>query len=69
MQGLTKAKMAELEKIINSDKDIICLTGIHQKIDKIELDDSLSKISAMPDLGDKKGGGLMIVYKILVILT
>ena len=63
--------MAELEKIINSDKDIICLTETHQKIDKIELDDSLSKISAMRDLGDKKGGGLMIVHKntTVVILT
>ena len=63
IQGLTKAKMAEIEKLIDSDKVIICLTETHQKIDNITLDDSLLNISEMRDSMDKKGGGLMIVYK------
>ena len=63
IQGLTKAKSAEIEKLIESDKDIICLSETQQKFDKIEVDNTLSTISEMRDLKDKKGGGLMMIFK------
>ena len=63
IQGLTKQKMTELEQMFNSDCDILCLTETHQRYDKLLVDSSLVKLESMRKEQDKKGGGLMIVYK------
>ena len=63
IQGLTKPKLAELEEMFSEQCDILCITETHQKLDKLETDKSLIRIESMRKANDKKGGGLMILYK------
>ena len=62
-QGLTKQKLMELEKMLSSNCDILCLTETHQRYDKLDIDRNLVKVESMRKGQDKKGGGLMIIYK------
>ena len=65
IQGLTRLKMLEVQKILADEKEpvIMCLTETHQKQDKIQLSKGFKKIEKMRDSHDKKGGGLMIIYR------
>lgn len=47
MQGLTVAKMYELEQLVMSNKDILCMTETQQKIEKIKINDDLNTIDNM----------------------
>ena len=63
IQGLTRAKMAEVEQMLNDEHDLVLLVETHLKTDKIEISDGVSKRSSMRNLNDKKGGGLMAIYR------
>ena len=62
IQGLTKVKAVELEHLFENN-DILCLTETQQKIEKISFNKSIKYITSMRDVKEKKGGGLMILYK------
>ena len=63
VQGLTLPKMYEIEKLIMSDLDIVCLTETQLKIDKVHISDQLKKYISMRKDDDQKGGGLMVLHK------
>ncbi len=63
VQGLTNAKMYELEKLIKSEQELLCLTETQQKIDKIKMSQNLRKLENMRQEKDRKGGGLMIIWQ------
>ena len=42
---------------------IVCLTETQHKQEKIQFEDSIVSINQMRERKDKKGGGLMILYK------
>ncbi|XP_068205230.1 uncharacterized protein PF3D7_1120000-like [Palaemon carinicauda] len=65
IQGLTKQKYMEMESLLNDsfDINIVVLTETQQKIDKINISDGTIKKESMRDFKDKKGGGLMVIYK------
>ena len=65
IQGLTKAKYLEVEDILNEENtnNIICITETQQKIDKTVESKGVKKHIAMRNMDDKKGGGLMILYR------
>ena len=62
IQGLTKVKAVELVHLFENN-DILCLTETQQKIEKISFSRSIKYITYMRDAKEKKGGGLMILYK------
>ena len=64
VQGLTRAKQVEIEELIKEKGSIICLTETQQKYDKITWTDSFGKVEKMRDVSDKKGGGLLILFKL-----
>ena len=43
--------------------DILCLTETQQKIDRFEFSKGIKSIANMRKKEDKKGGGLLIMYK------
>ena len=65
IQGLTKAKYLEVEDILNEENtnNIVCITETQQKIDKTVESKGVKKHIAMRNMDDKKGGGLMILYR------
>jgi len=65
IQGLSKQKMGEVEMMMEEDvgNKVFLLVETHQKIDKIETNENLSKIVNMREMSDKKGGGMMALYK------
>ena len=63
IQGLTNAKMAEIQLEIGQQHNVIyCLTETQQKWLNINLPDKLVYVSSMRDMEDKKGGGLSILH-------
>ena len=42
---------------------IVCLTETQHKQEKIQFEDSIVSVNSMREGKDKKGGGLMILYK------
>ena len=66
IQGLTKAKYVEIEDMLNdkeNNMNIIVMTETQQKIDKINPSKGAKTIMTMREEKDKKGGGLMVIYK------
>ena len=64
IQGLARAKQVEVEELIKGKGSIICLTETQQKYDKITWTDNFGKVEKMRDVSDKKGGGLLILFKL-----
>ena len=65
IQGLTNQKEMEIEMQMKEEIEIYCLTETHQKKknDKLDLSSGLKKIEVTREVKDKKGGGLMLLYK------
>ena len=63
IQGLTKQKLTVLEQMFNSTCDVLCLTETRQRYDRLDVDKNLIKLENMRKGQDKKGGGLMVIYK------
>ncbi len=62
IQGLTKVKYTELEELID-DKSILCLTETQKKVRNIIARDDIKILDNMREIKDKKGGGIMMLYK------
>ena len=62
IQGLTNAKIAEIEQLIEKNT-VMCLTETQLKIDKIKISEKFNYISNMREGKEKKGGGLMILNR------
>ena len=62
IQGLTNVKITELENIINKDT-LLCLTETQLKIDKVKISEGLKYVENMRESQDKKGGGLMMLWR------
>lgn len=62
IQGLTQVKAVEIEQLFE-EHDILCLTETQQKFEKVNFSRDVGYITSMRDMQDKKGGGLMILYK------
>ena len=62
IQGLTKVKAIELESLFWNN-DILCLTEAQQKMEKVNFSKNVKYVTSMRDVEEKKGGGLMILYK------
>lgn len=62
--GLNKEKINEIEQnLIEEENTIWLLTETHMKYDNLEINSNLENKVKMRDLKEKKGGGLMIIYK------
>ena len=61
-QGLTQEKMCEVEEKTDSST-IFCITETQHKRVKVQTLPTTNIICKMRALNDKKGGGLMVVYK------
>ena len=64
IQGISKRKVLELENLLQRNCDLICLTETQLKFDKINLSKGIDKVEEMRTKDDKKGGGLLIIYKV-----
>ena len=61
IRGLNKSKLEELYNVINlREYDIVCLTETHEKYSKVQVPECYNYVTRRRELGDKKGGGLMI---------
>ncbi len=49
--------------MLKSENVLLCMTETQQKIDKIHKSDNTVKIENMRLGKDRKGGGLMMIYK------
>ena len=63
IQGLTNQKLFEIETLMQKEIDIFLITETQLREDKIIVSKGLRKIDAMRKGNDKKGGGLMVIYK------
>ena len=64
ISGINHEKERNVEEIIEQNKNTIFLiTETHMKYDEVEVDKSIKKIIKMRDINDKKGGGLMAMFK------
>ena len=67
IQGLTTAKMVELQEMLCGGEEgvtgVLCLTETKQKYHKVDFGDWCIYLEKMRDLNDKKGGGIMAVMK------
>ena len=63
VQGLTELKLFELEGILQNRCEIMCLTETQQKRQKLVESEGIEKIEGMRELQDKKGGGLLFLWK------
>ena len=57
IQGFSKTKIVEVEKLLENSNDVLCLTETQHKVDRLNLNDNIIKHTSMRDLTDKKGGG------------
>lgn len=64
VHGLTKPKILELEQLLARECDFMCLTETQQIYDRYELSKGIGKIESMREKKDKKGGALLLMYKI-----
>lgn len=55
--------MAELEQLLNGRYNVLCITETQLKINKIKANENCVAIENMREVNDRKGGGLMILYK------
>lgn len=62
MQGLTKTKGKEIEELIRGNS-IICLTETQKKVRDVNFDKNFRVIDSMREQKDRKGGGLMVIYR------
>ena len=62
IQGLTQIKASEIEELV-SENSLFCITETQQRYNKIRFMDNTKYISVMREKEDKKGGGIMVVYK------
>ena len=62
IQGLTKTKGIEVEELIG-DRSIVCLTETQKKIRDVMFSKDCKIIENMREKEDRKGGGLMVIYK------
>ena len=62
IQALAKTKLLKLETFMRNNCDISCLTETQQKYDKLEFSQGIRNIANMKK-NDKKGGGLLVMYK------
>ena len=53
----------EIEKLIENERDIVCLTETHLKFDKYNTSKGLKIIESHREINDRKGGGLMVIFK------
>ena len=63
VQGLTRSKLLELEGLLKTDCDIMCLTETQQKFEKYEASQGITMVESMREIKDKKGGGLRIMIQ------
>ena len=63
IQGLTNQKLFEIETLMQKEIDIFLITETQLREDKIIVSKGLRKIDEMRKGNDKKGGGLMVIYK------
>ena len=56
IQGMTKCKIPEIEKLIES-QTILCLTETQQKLDSLTWHNNYNRYVSMRNKGAKKGGG------------
>ena len=67
VQCLTQAKMVEIEQAFNDDSPtnskVFCLVETRQTRNNIKFSDSMKSINKMRKTGDKKGGGILILWK------
>ena len=62
VQGLTEDKwIGILEE--TGDDSIMCLTETQKKVDDIKIVKDVKIIQTMREMQDRKGGGLLIMYK------
>ena len=62
IQGLTNEKYGEIHYEVE-DYTLICLTETQKKIDNIRVEENIKVISSMRRMDEKKGGGLMLLYR------
>jgi len=68
VQGLTDVKAVELERIMSEGSGrgelrILALLETHEKYRKVNFSDRLHIVERMRNMEDKKGGGLMLIYR------
>ena len=63
VQGLTRSKLLDLEDILKTDCDIMCLTETQQRSEKYDVSDGIEMVERMREVEDKKGGGLRICIR------
>ena len=62
IQGLTKVKYGEVLEMVK-DNSILCLTETQKKVRDINISKEIIVMESMRDQKDKKGGGIMVLYK------
>ena len=62
VQGLSRDKFIEIENTIEKS-EIYLLSETQQKIDKLKINENIINVSSMRNLNEKKGGGLMILFR------
>ena len=63
IQGLTNDKMVELQQFVEKKNDVMLLVETHLMYDKIkEINKDIRRIDKYRTEGDKKGGGLSIIF-------
>ena len=60
--GLTNEKYTELEREIG-EQTLLCLTETQKKVDDIKRAKDIKGISSMREDEEKRGGGLMVMYR------
>ena len=63
IQGLTKTKIIEVEQLIQSENDVVVLVETQLKHDRIDVSENICKYDSMRDIEEKRGGGIMILYR------
>ena len=61
VQGLTKSKAGELERLMvenSGDINVMCIVETQQKFKKVDFSEAFATVDKMRSMGDKKGGGL-----------
>ena len=62
VQGLSRDTFIEIENTID-ESEIYLLSETQQKIDKLKSNENIIKVTKMRNLNEKKGEGLMILFR------
>ena len=62
VQGLTQTKVIDIEKLLG-DNCVMCLTETQEKIRKVKISDNIEVMESMREVQDRKGGGIMVLYR------